>query len=537
MNLKHLNIKNFFSYKESSILFSKDGVYTISGNNLQTGQSNGSGKSTIKEAMEYALFNKCRLQSIDDAIHFGEKKMGVRIAFSLDKDMYSIQRIREKGKKTSVTILKNTEDISLPNLKENDALIEKILGINYEKFMHSFCFGQSEFDDLKNLTPAKLIDFLKNALDLNRFDNYLGLVKEIQTKNETKLNKLLGMKEACSKVIVNVDEKKSKAELKDLELRLNNYKNELDKREKDNDGILSILNSKSSSYSIATNIINDINKKLDFINDHEMCPLCKTKLKDGTVSVTLCKKLQANEKIKKDLAKEVAPLKEKKNKFISEIKPKIRDRIYEIQEEISEIKEKLNQSKNSINLKEVEEDYEKTSKRRGVLSKATDIFNSKGLPLYVLNLYLPRLENKINEILGELTDFKVFLKTQKTLKATKELRNTCEIILLKGEREYSLENLSNGEEFLVTLAIRIGVSWFYNVNRRFETLIIDDELGNLDSVNRELVLTFISKLVKYFKKVIIISCIDEIENLDTENKIFVEKSNDVSIVKEEINGR
>ena len=532
MNLLRLNIKGFFSHKQTKITFSNDGVYTIQGIDKQTGRSNGSGKSTIKEAIEYALFNKCRLQSIDDAIHWGEKEAGVQIIFSLGSDKYSIQRIREKSKKTSVVIYKNNEDISLPKIKENDALIEKILGINYEKFMHSFCFGQSEFDDLKNLTPAKLIDFLKNALDLNRFDNYLGLVKEIQTKNETKLNQLLGMKEACTKVIVNVDEKKSKQELKELENKLQGYKEEIKELEKKEDKIDSTINNKASSYGIANNNINAISEKLDFIEKNDMCPLCKAALKGSKVSMALKKELKVNEKIKKDLKKIVDSLKEDKKVFTDKIEL-IGDKLTDTLENVYEIKEKLKQSKNSINLKEVEEDYEKTSKRRGVLSKATDIFNSKGLPLYVLNLYLPRLENKINEILGELIDFKVFLRTQKTLKATKELRNTCEIILLKGEREYSLENLSNGEEFLVTLAIRIGVSWFYNVNRRFETLIIDDELGNLDSVNRELVLAFISKLVKYFKKVIIISCIDEIANLDTENKIFVEKSNDISYIKGE----
>ena len=300
MNIKQLNIKHFFSHKQTKITFSNDGVYTIQGIDKQTGRSNGSGKSTIKEAIEYALFNKCRLQSIDDAIHWGEKEAGVQIIFSLGSDKYSIQRIREKSKKTSVVIYKNNEDISLPKIKENDALIEKILGINYEKFMHSFCFGQSEFDDLKNLTPAKLIDFLKNALDLNRFDNYLGLVKEIQTKNETKLNQLLGMKEACSKVIVNVDEKKSKAKLKDLESRLCFYKEEIAKLEDENEKISSILNKKATVYGGVSNERHDINTKISFIEKNDKCPLCKTELKNSKVVVKLEKDLKGLEKQIKD---------------------------------------------------------------------------------------------------------------------------------------------------------------------------------------------------------------------------------------------
>ena len=532
MNLLQLNIKNYFSYKEASISFDEDGIYIISGVDKQTGRSNGSGKSTIKEAIKYVLYNKCKLLSIDDAIHFGETEMGVQIVFSLGKDKYSIQRIREKGKKTSILIYKNDEDISLPNLRENDALIEKILGIDYEKFMHSFCFGQSEFDDLKNLTPAKLIDFLKNALSLNRFDTYLNSVKEIQLKNETKLNKLLGIKEACSSVITNVNEKESKKELKQLETKSQTNKVKIKELEVKEEEISTIIGSKSNAYGIANNNINDVLKKLKFIESNDSCPLCKTKLKNSKVSTELKKHLKENTLIENELKKEVSLLKQQRTEIFNKIY-KIEDSNNEITERMYEIKEQLKQSKNTVDLKKVEEEYKKVSGRRGIIIKANDIFNSKGLPLYVLNIYLPKLENTINKILGELIDFKVLLKTQKILKGNKESRGTCEIILLKGERQYSLGNLSDGQEFLVTLAIRIGVSWLYNVNKKFETLIIDEGFGKLDSVGVELVLTFISKLTKYFKKILIISHVKEVNNFDRGCRIHVEMRNDISYIVED----
>jgi len=528
MNLIKLKLKNFLSYKDSTIDFKESGIYAVYGKNKQTGSNNGVGKSTIKEAIQYALFGVCRVGSIDDAIRFNTNEMSVLIKFKLNDEDIIIKRSRERNKSTKLVLFIDKIDVSQKSIKLTDECIQNLIGIDYEKFMHSFCFGQSEYDDLKQLTSAKLIEFLKSVLKLERFDLYLNKVKELKEKNNDKINRLLGMKDSYSKIVdVNVNKKDLAKEIEKSLGKLEKIKKKISPVSEEHDKVCNALNEVKSDLRDKNKNRDRLVNELNHINKSSTCPTCKQELLNDDLKDSLSKNIDT---IKKVLIK-LEPKREKLSIKFTDLDEKLEElnsTIIEQDNNIVELKTKLKMSlQNKVDIVEVNKEYTRALSARAILVGLVEIFNSKGLPLFVLNNYIPKLEFLVNDMLERVCDFKIHLITTKELKS-KETRNTCEIKLTKGDRVYPLENLSNGEEFLITLSFRIGISKLYKAETKFETLILDECFGSLGSSNRRKVLSLINSLEKDFKKIIIITHVDEIREWRKPHKIEIEKDKDIS---------
>lgn len=129
MNIKKLNIKNFLWTEERSLEFSQI-------NNITW--RNGVGKSSVKEAILFALYWKINWQSqnLDTAIFNWAKDMSVVLTITLDKD-YIIERVKTPSKVT---------------LKMNWAIVEQwaidFVFWTYEEFASQLVAGEfMKFDE------------------------------------------------------------------------------------------------------------------------------------------------------------------------------------------------------------------------------------------------------------------------------------------------------------------------------------------------------------------------------------------------------
>ena len=69
MKIRDITIQNFLSIKKARIDLKKfDGLTVIKGKNLDTGGSNGSGKSSIVEAIFFALTGKTLRKSTEASL-------------------------------------------------------------------------------------------------------------------------------------------------------------------------------------------------------------------------------------------------------------------------------------------------------------------------------------------------------------------------------------------------------------------------------------------------------------------------------------
>lgn len=533
MNIQKLVLNNFFSYIDSEVDFKEDGIYLIEGVNKQTNSFNGVGKSTIKEAILYALFGKCRVKSIDDCIYFDKKAMLVELTFGLGDIEVRIIRRRIRKQATSCSIFLQGKDCTKQTTKQTDAYIEDILGIDYDKFMHSFCFGQSEFDDLKEMTSSRLIDFLTSVLDINKLDSCKEKIKSKLDEVDNKINKINFKKEAYVEVNSDINFK----ELKNQKGKLEVEEIKLNEKLKESESKLNGLEATScdlskDAYGINLDITN-LTERINFIKQNSQCPLCKTDLKGSNLLKELKKGLKNKEtslKFKKDLFAIVAKDVKEQNKKVTALEDiliKHKHRLIEINQDLKQETRLVEK----IDIVALDKIKKKLLKQRGILEKSKDVFASKGLPLYILSNYIPKLEVIVNNILSDITDFNLRLKTEKELKSNKELRNVCEIELYKGNRKYPLQNLSNGEEFLITLALRVGISKLYKTGNRIELLILDECFSSLGKKNIQKVISLITNLQDSFKKILVISHIDDVRSWALPHKISIIKDNDVSKIE------
>src|SRR5208283_6240154 len=93
-----LRMRNFMPYKGDAPALSFTSIHTacISGDN-------GAGKSSIIDAITWALWGKSRAKSDDDLVHQGENETRVEFDFSSGGQLYRVirQHARPKGKRAS----------------------------------------------------------------------------------------------------------------------------------------------------------------------------------------------------------------------------------------------------------------------------------------------------------------------------------------------------------------------------------------------------------------------------------------------------
>lgn len=188
--LKHINIQGFRSIKNISFDISDKGMYLIQG-------KNGSGKSTIMEAIYYALYGKTikdtnltdipTLSKYRDTDFQGTK---VSLTIVVDNIEYEITRTINYGKDKDNSIQIKTPNGLLPVTDKADAQdkIDTIIGVSSKVFSNSVFFAQkgTRLIDSKDADRRVLLD---EIFDIG-LDIYEGKAKEEVSKVEREIQDL-----------------------------------------------------------------------------------------------------------------------------------------------------------------------------------------------------------------------------------------------------------------------------------------------------------------------------------------------------------
>lgn len=184
MNPLKLSIKNFMTYREADIDFSKfNSALVLGQHNGDLSLSNAAGKSTIFRAIRYALFGAYDVSTVDRIIRRGEKKCIVEFEFEIDNVEYKIFRARTKGTSTLELFQKDNDQWVSKSSNTNsniDLEISKLLSLNDNAFHNTYLFSQKDhlhgFLSAKN--PKERIEIIKNALLLSIYSKLEQHAKE-----------------------------------------------------------------------------------------------------------------------------------------------------------------------------------------------------------------------------------------------------------------------------------------------------------------------------------------------------------------------
>ena len=175
--IKSVSIKNFFSYgpQETVIDLSGNGTTSISG-------CNGVGKSTIIEAMLFALYGKTRQEKIADVVNRSVgKDCKVSVEFVGDDDeVYKVLRYRaHTTHKDKVYLFKGDKDISSKNASDTNEQIVDYFGMPYVAFVNSTVFSTEFYSNFFAANNTDRLNIFENILSLKEISYFYEEVKKI----------------------------------------------------------------------------------------------------------------------------------------------------------------------------------------------------------------------------------------------------------------------------------------------------------------------------------------------------------------------
>ena len=145
---------------------------------------NGSGKSSVVDAISYVLFGKpYREISVKSLVNLTNRKnMEVQIDFDLGDDHYIISR-GQKPKKFEITKNGDTVDM-LSSVKLNQVEVDKLIGIKYLLFKNVMCIGAISNVPFFNMCLSDRRELIETVFGLGAISDMLDEVKLRNSNNK-----------------------------------------------------------------------------------------------------------------------------------------------------------------------------------------------------------------------------------------------------------------------------------------------------------------------------------------------------------------
>ncbi len=176
MRFTHLTIQNFLSFGNgtASINLAGRGLTLIEGINEDdpSATSNGSGKSSIVDALLWALYGiTTRGYEGDEVIHLiTSKNCLVTVTMEQDGVPWVVRRSRKHDHyKTSLRLIHAGVDISAGTIAQTQEQIDRALGMQASSFAATVIFGQTQAYRFSQLTDGEQKAILDEALGTEQY--------------------------------------------------------------------------------------------------------------------------------------------------------------------------------------------------------------------------------------------------------------------------------------------------------------------------------------------------------------------------------
>lgn len=501
---------------------------------------NGSGKSTILDAICFALFGKPyrNINKPQLVNSINNKHCLVEIDFVIGNREYIIRR---GIKPTVFEIFENgvllNQDAASRDYQRH--LEDAILKLNYKSFTQIVILGSTSFTPFMQLPAASRREIIEDLLDIKIFSQMNVALKEKLSTMKAKMHELEGGLDLTKKKM-QLQQTFIKTLEEDRESRILSLQQQIDKNLSDitlrQQGILELAEQKQHviSQMLDTTVLNEslqqyvsdirqiestvqeIEKEIKFYKDNDNCPKCKQSIDDAFKQTII----SDQQKKTKTLSKKKGGIEEKRDSIrtqLSEMQD-LHTRVQALDAQILSVKsditmlEKMNRSfagelqtvQNKVTNIKAERQKLQLLKQEGLalykerselneLNKyydiATMLLKDSGIKTKVIKKYIPIINTLVNTYLTAMDFFVQFTLNEKFE----------EVIKSRHRDDFSYESFSEGEKQRIDLALLFTWRTVAKMKNSINTnLLILDEVfdSSLDATGMEHIMTLLKTVEK-----------------------------------------
>ena len=489
ITFKKISWSNFLSTGDNptTVFFDRSPTTLIIG-------ENGSGKSTILDALTFGLFGKAyrNINKPQLVNTINEKSLLVEIEFTIGKKNYIVRR---GAKPNLFEIHLNGKLIDqLANNRDYQEYLEKvILKLNYKSFTQIVLLGSSSFEPFMQLKQSDRRAIVEDLLDIQIFSTMNTVLKKKNLELKDDLGTLEVEKGLYNQKIkiqedyierLKVD---NESVISQKEKDIENYRKTINE-ETDTVAALQVeignlgekltnedsIKKKTKEYNKVQNKIgakkSEVDKQREFFTKNDDCPVCEQPI-DETFKKT--RNTQLLDQSKKyddaidDIQSEIDSLEQtlrefqeigqsivEKNKkvaalqsYISSLDENIKKTTHEIQK-LRDKKKLDNTEKDELkllqqNLEECLQDYAKLTEQKQLYDYAHELLRDTGIKTKIIKQYVPIINKYVNKYLNEL-DFLINFSIDE---------NFNETIRSQYRDEFTYSSFSEGEKMRIDLAL------------------------------------------------------------------------------------
>jgi exonuclease SbcC len=199
-----LTLHNFLSYQHATLEFSGLHTACICG-------ANGAGKSSLLEAIPWALWGQSRVTSEDDVIHAGTTEVRVDFMFQMHQQVYRVIRSRQRGQATALELqvaelvadeeekreeapysarhtppatlhtpqVTRFRSLTARGLRATQQMITDRLRLDYDTFVNSAYLRQGRADEFMLKRPGERKQILATLLKLDQYDELAERARDV----------------------------------------------------------------------------------------------------------------------------------------------------------------------------------------------------------------------------------------------------------------------------------------------------------------------------------------------------------------------
>lgn len=190
-----LEIEGLRSFRsKTTIDFTDVGLFAIVGDT-------GAGKSSILEAITYALYNASTWSQSNpkELICSDCEQMSVTFTFALGDKQYKLMRKTARGNYPPPTHLLEGPGLRADGEKDVREDVRRLLGLEWGTFIKTMVLPQGKFSDLLTSTPGERTKILREILALDELKGLKDLLEPYKGKARDLLTRLRTLREAMPK--------------------------------------------------------------------------------------------------------------------------------------------------------------------------------------------------------------------------------------------------------------------------------------------------------------------------------------------------